>query len=289
MENNRSLANYTNFGCGGAAQLFFMPENKDDLLNFLEINGGKQKITVIGGGTNLLIRDGGVEGVVLVTRKLRDVTFSNGSIVAECGLANAKLFNFAKGLNLGGFEFLGCIPGTVGGACRMNAGCYGSELKDILISIEVVDPVGNVRTIGASECNFGYRKNGLPENFIFLRATFDASKFTNRDESEKIFRKMLGEKLRTQPGGEKTCGSTFKNPPDVPAWKVIEQIGLRGVDFSGAMFSEKHANFLINHGKSTATNLENLIDLARHRAKDLMGIDLELEIKIIGGRDAQRG
>ncbi|MDR2777736.1 MAG: UDP-N-acetylmuramate dehydrogenase [Rickettsiales bacterium] len=283
---NESLAKYTNFGCGGVAQLLFTPENTDDLINFLRSEGRGQKITIIGGGTNLLVRDGGVDGVVIVTKKLNGIGLVNDNIVAECGVVNSRLSNFARNLDIGNFEFLGCIPGTVGGACRMNAGCYGSELKDILVSLDTVDPDGNVRAFSVDECALGYRKNGLPKDLIFLRATFRADIPRDRNESEEIFRKMLEEKLKTQPIGERTCGCTFKNPSSIPAWKIIKDVDLQGVDLNGAKFSEKHANFLINHGNCSSTDLENLITLAQSRVMDTMGIDLELEVEIIGNPNA---
>ncbi|MDR1495198.1 MAG: UDP-N-acetylmuramate dehydrogenase [Rickettsiales bacterium] len=282
LKRNEDLSKYTNFGCGGAAELFFAPETEEELIDLLRSRDKNQKITVLGGGTNLLIRDGGVDGLTILTKKLSRVDLVDGNLVAWAGTANSKLFSSAKDLDLGGFEFLGCIPGTVGGACAMNAGCYGFETKDILVSVDTVDFDGNVRTFSVSECAMGYRKNGLPKNLIFLRAAFRADRHSDKKKSEEIFRKMLEDKIKTQPLEKKTCGCTFKNPPNIPAWKVIRELGLQGVDLDGAKFSEKHANFLVNNNNATATGLENLINLAKARAREKMALELELELKIIG-------
>ncbi|MDR3078980.1 MAG: UDP-N-acetylmuramate dehydrogenase [Rickettsiales bacterium] len=282
LRKNENLGKYLNFGCGGSAELLFRPETLEELQEFMKSRDRSQKITVLGGGTNMLVRDGGVDGVTILTRGLNRIALVDGNIVAESGVANARLFSFAKNLGIRGFEFLGCLAGTVGGACAMNAGCYGSEIKDVLVSLEVLDFDGRVHSLSVADCSMGYRKNNLPKNLVFSRATFRADRSGDRKELEEIFRKMLTEKLRTQPLDEKTCGCTFKNPPDIPAWRVIKDLGLQGVDLGGARFSEKHANFLVNHAGATATDLENLIDLARSRAREEMKVNLELEIEVVG-------
>ncbi|MDR2778054.1 MAG: UDP-N-acetylmuramate dehydrogenase [Rickettsiales bacterium] len=280
---NESLSKYSNFGTGGTAETLFIPNSRDDLVNFLRISGGEQKINVVGNGSNLLIRDGILDGITIVTKGLNRISRSGNNIVAEGGVANTKLFNFARKLGIGDFEFLGCIPGTVGGACRMNAGCYGFEIKDILISLETVDFQGNVNYFDTRDCKMKYRRSGLAENLIFTGAVFSATIAREKQEIQKIFSEMLDKKLETQPLDEKTCGCTFKNPSGglPPAWRIIKNLGLQGKNFGGAKFSEKHANFLVNCGDATSTDLENLINLARNEAKSQMNIDLELEIKII--------
>ncbi|MDR2078013.1 MAG: UDP-N-acetylmuramate dehydrogenase [Rickettsiales bacterium] len=283
FKKNENLSKYSNFRTGGFAETLFIPDSKDSLINFLRANAGKQKITVIGGGSNLLIRDGNLEGVTIVTKDLNRISQIDDTIVAECGATTIKLFNFAKNLGFGNFEFLGCIPGTVGGACRMNAGCYGFEIKDILISLEAVDFQGNVSVFDVENCKMKYRKTDLPEDLIFLEAAFDAGVPREKQEIEKIFSEMMDKKLESQPLQAKTCGCTFKNPSGglPPAWQIIKDLGLQGKNFGGAKFSEKHANFMVNCGNASSTDLENLINLAKNEAKKRMNIDLELEIKII--------
>lgn len=282
---NKSLAKHSRFGVGGSAEYLFVPKNQKDLVNFLrklKKVKNNEPITVIGAGSNLLIRDGGVKGIVILTTNLNRVSVKKTRITAECGAMNSKVYNAAKEKGFGGFEFLACIPGTVGGSCRMNAGCYGSEIKDILIRIKTVSPEGILKTFTLNECNLEYRKNNLPDDLIFLEASFKIRNRKDKKEIEQNFKSLIDKKKESQPLDARTCGSTFKNLPDLPAWKVIKEVGLQSVDFNGVRFSTKHANFLVNEKSKSAKDIEDLIDLAKAKAKEKFGVDLELEIKIIG-------
>ena len=278
---NINLAKYSWFQVGGDAEYFFEPENLEELQNFLKNND--KNITIIGGGSNLLIRDGGVDGVVILLKNnFQNIELKDNILIADCGTLNSKLYNFAKNNNIGGYEFLGTIPGTLGGAIRGNAGCYGSEIKDFLISVEAIDFNGNIHNFSNKDCNFQYRKNNLPENLIFTKAFLKADTKKEKNEIEKTFNEMVEKRLNSQPHGVKTCGSTFKNPTEKPAWKIIQELGYQNKEINGAKMSEKHANFMINTSKAKAIDLENLGNLIIKEAKEKQNIDLEWEIRIIG-------
>lgn len=278
---NINLAKYSWFQVGGNAEYFFEPENLQELQNFLKNND--KNITIIGGGSNLLIRDGGIIGIVIVLKNnFQNIELKDDILIVDCGTLNSKLYNFAKNNNIGGYEFLGTIPGTLGGAIRGNAGCYGSEIKNFLISVEAIDFNGNIHKFSNKDCNFQYRKNNLPENLIFTKAFLKADTKKEKNEIEKTFNEMLEKRLNSQPHGVKTCGSTFKNPAEKPAWKIIQELGYQDKEINGAKMSEKHANFMINTGNAKAADLENLGNLIIKEAKEKQNIDLEWEIKIIG-------
>ncbi len=280
---NHNLSKYTWFNVGGNADIVFKPNDLSDLQVFLKEIDKNMPITIIGGGSNLLIRDGGIDGVVIIIKDtFKNISLKNNIIEVECGLLNSQLYNFAKSHNIANFEFLGTIPGTVGGAIRGNAGCYGSETKDILISIDAVDFNGNLKNFKVEDCNFQYRKNNLPQNLIFVKAYFKADIKDSKDNIESKYNEMIIKRNSTQPQGVKTCGSTFKNPPDKPAWKIIQELGYQDKEINGAKMSEKHANFMINTGTATANSLEELGELIKKDAKNKQNIDLEWEIKIIG-------
>ena len=278
---NINLAKYSWFQVGGNAEYFFEPKNLEELQNFLKNND--KNITIIGGGSNLLIRDGGVDGVVILLKNnFQNIELKDNILIADCGTLNSKLYNFAKNNNISGYEFLGTIPGTLGGAIRGNAGCYGSEIKDFLISVEAIDFNGNIHNFSNKDCNFQYRKNNLPENLIFTKAFLKADTKKEKNEIEKTFNEMVEKRLNSQPHGVKTCGSTFKNPAEKPAWKIIQELGYQNKEINGAKMSEKHANFMINTGNAKAADLEHLGNLIIKEAKEKQNIDLEWEIRIIG-------
>ncbi len=280
---NKELAQYTWFNVGGKADVVFEPYDIEDLQHFLNDIDKNILINIIGGGSNLLIRDGGINGVVIVLKNnFKNVYLENDILVAECGALNSKIFNFAKNNSIDNFTFLGTIPGTIGGAIRGNAGCYGKEIKDILISVDAIDFNGNLRTYTAEECNFEYRKNNLPENLIFVKAKFKTTKNMSKADIEKTFKEMQEKRLNSQPHGVKTAGSTFKNLPDKPAWKVVQELGYQNKEINGAKMSEKHANFMVNTGTAKAKDLENLGKSIIKDAKDKLGLNLEWEVKIIG-------
>lgn len=285
LEYNVSLAKYSWFGVGGNAEALFKPKDVNDLVNFLRNIDKSTPITVIGGGSNLLIRDGGIDGVVIVLKDtLKNIELKDDYIEVDCGIQAFKLYEFAKNNEIDGYTFLGTLPGTIGGAIRGNAGCYGGEIGNVLLSVEAVDFSGNVKTFTAKECNFEYRKNNLPNDLIFTRAKFKITGHKPKEEIENQQKENLEKRNNSQPMGEKTCGSTFKNMPERPAWKVVQELGYQGKEINGAKMSEKHANFMINTGKAKAADLEKLVELIKNEAKLKMGIDLEPEIKIIGNK-----
>lgn len=281
MEQNIDLSKYSKFGVGGKAEYLFTPNNIEELVDFIRNKKYIKPINVVGAGSNILFKDGLIKGTVISTKNLNKVELMDGFICAECGALNSKLFNFAKNNNFGGFEFLGCIPGTIGGSCRMNAGCYGREMKDVVYSVDVLDFEGNITSYNLEQCGFGYRTSLLDNNVIVLGVRFKTEIIEDKTIIEENFKKMIEEKIKSQPINEKTCGSTFKNLPNMPAWKVIKELGLQNVDFNGVKFSEKHANFLVNVNGNSANDIINLINLTKNRAKKELNIDLELEIQII--------
>jgi UDP-N-acetylmuramate dehydrogenase len=281
---NVPLTKYNWFGTNGKADILFIPKNKEDLIFFLKNKSTKLPIFVLGAGSNLLIRDGGIRGVTILLRKNLTKIFINndGNIESDCGIFNSKFFSFCKKNKIGGYEFLGTIPGTIGGAIRMNAGCYGSEIKDKLISVNAVDLDGNEIIYTNKECNFEYRNNKLPKNLVFISAIFK----TDKKESERIieanFKEMLKKRKLSQPTNVKTCGCTFKNLENYPAWKLIKEAGCQGLEINGAEMSDKHANFMINSGNASASDLENLGEKVRECVKKHSGITLEWEICRVG-------
>lgn len=282
MEKNVKLAKYSRFCVGGVAEYFYTPTDTEELINFIKNKQYKLPINVIGAGSNLIFKNELIKGTFIYTKNLNNIELNEDYIKVGSGVLNSKLFNFAKSNDISGFEFLGCIPGTVGGSCRMNAGCYNKEIKDILFEIKTIDLNGNIKTYTKEECNFDYRYCGLDENLIILEATFIKPAKGNKEIIENTFKEMLDKKLASQPINEKTCGSTFKNTSDEPAWKIINKIGLQGKNINGVAFSEKHANFLVNYSSDDSQDLIYMIELAKNKAKSELNVDLELEVKIIG-------
>jgi len=278
-----SLKDYSWFRTGGNAEVLFKPRDTNDVVVFLKKNS--LPVTVIGCGTNILVRDKGIRGAVVI---LNDKIGSGSAkllgdtIVADCSLSTSKLYKFAKDNNIGGYEFLGTIPGTLGGAIKGNSGCYGTEIKDVLISVSALDFGGNLKTFTNEECNFGYRKNNLPDNLIFVECTLKADIKRNDGDIEKIYKEMLQKRISSQPQDARTCGSIFKNPPDKPAWQIIRDLGFQNKEMNGAKMSDKHANFMINTGNATSKNLEDLGELIKQEALNRFNVNLEWEIKILG-------
>lgn len=277
------LAPLTWFKVGGAADIYFKPEDVEDLQRFLKINDGKHPITIIGAGSNIIVRDGGVEGVVIkLGRKFTDIHFDKSrNLVVGAGCLNYNLARFAEDSFVTGLEFLIGIPGSIGGGIAMNAGSYGREFKDIIISVEALDFRGNKYEFSLDEIGFGYRSNSLPKNLIFTSALIKG----NRAEREEISSKMkeiARKREESQPIREMTGGSTFANPEGKKAWELIDAAGLRGKSIGDAGISEKHCNFMINHGNATARDVEDLGEYARQEVKLNSGIDLKWEIKRIG-------
>lgn len=280
---NATLAPFAWFRVGGAAELLFQPADPDDLSLFLKNLDPEVPATVVGVGSNLLIRDGGVEGVVirLSAKGFGQVVLDDGFIRAGAALPDRRLAAFALEAGLAGFEFFHGIPGTVGGALRMNAGANNAETRDRLVAAQAVDRAGVGHAVLNTGMGFSYRHSSAPDDFIFTEATFQGTP-ADRVLIEAAMNAVEEHRESAQPIREKTGGSTFTNPPGLKAWELIEQAGCRGLRIGGAMVSPKHCNFLINTGEASAYDLELLGETVRARVLETTGVVLEWEIKRIG-------
>ena len=273
------------FNIGGKAKAYFKPENLKDLIDFLKKFGKKEKIFILGAGSNVLINDQGFDGVVIkLGKNFSNISIlPNKTIIAGSASIDKRVAEFATENDIGGLEFLSCIPGSIGGGIRMNSGCFGSEFKDILISVQAVDIEGKVLTIPSSNINFQYRKIDLPRSLIFLSASFQGA-FKNKIEAKKQIEILKEQKEKTQPTKIKTSGSTFKNPisqTSEKVWKLIKTSVPKNISFGDATISEKHSNFFVNKNKATYQDMKKLIDFVRGEVKKKTGINLDLEIEII--------
>jgi UDP-N-acetylmuramate dehydrogenase len=279
---NQSLAELTWFRVGGPAQVLFMPEDESDLAYFLGVLAADIAVTVIGLGSNLIVRDGGVAGVVVrLGRGFSDVTVDGVRVVAGAAVPDVRVARSAQEAGIAGLAFLRGIPGAIGGALRMNGGAYKGETKDVLVEARAVDRQGRIHTLGNADMHYTYRHCGAPEDFIFTQATF-AGMPGDRAAIAAEMDKITESREATQPIKSRTGGSTFKNPPGGKAWQLIDAAGCRGLIVGGAQVSELHCNFLINLGTATAADIETLGETVRKRVKESSGVDLEWEIKRIG-------
>jgi UDP-N-acetylmuramate dehydrogenase len=281
------LDRITWFGVGGPAEVMFRPADPDDLATFLAAKPVDVPVTVIGVGSNLLVRDGGIEGVVVrLGRGFVEVVTEGDTVIAGAGALDANVALAAAEARLAGLEFFAGIPGTIGGALRMNAGAYGVETKDVLIEAEALDGRGRMHRADATALGLTYRHSAAPSDWIFTRARFKA----RPGDKAAILARMAEireSREATQPIRSRTGGSTFKNPPGQKAWQLIEAAGCRGLVRGGAVVSDKHCNFLINAGTATADDLESLGEEVRTRVRAASGIELEWEIKRIGSKEAR--
>ena len=273
------------FNIGGDAKVFFKPDNLDDLVTFLKIFGKSEKIFVLGAGSNILITDNKFDGfVVKLGKNFSNISLlPNNIVVAGSAVSDKNLSNFAMENNIGGFEFLSCIPGTIGGGLRINSGCFGREFKDILLSVQVIDRKGVIKTIPSSKIKFGYRHSPLDKDLIFLSASFQGKK-KNREEINKEINKLKEEKNRRQPSRIKTGGSTFKNPinqTDIKVWELIKTSISTTKSFGDAKISEKHCNFLVNSKNAKFEDMMKLINFIKSEVEKKKNIRLETEIEII--------
>jgi UDP-N-acetylmuramate dehydrogenase len=273
------------FNIGGKAKIYFRPDNLPDLILFLKRFGNKEKIHILGAGSNTLISDKTFDGTVIkLGKKFANISIlPNGIIVAGSACLDKQLSDFALLNEVGGFEFLSCIPGTVGGGLKMNAGCFNKEFKDILISIQAIDKEGKVLTIPANKIIFNYSSNDLPDNLIFLSASFKGEK-KNKDKIEKEVFELKNKKNNAQPTKIKTSGSTFKNPinqSDKKVWQLIKESVPLNTSFGDACISDKHCNFFVNKNNATFDDMNRLIKFVQEEVKKKTGIILEKEIKIL--------
>ena len=279
---NQSLAELTWFRVGGPAQILFMPEDEDDLAYLLEDLPAEIPVTIIGLGSNLIVRDGGVPGVVVrLGRGFGEIAIAGLDVRAGTAAPDVKVARTAQEAGLAGLSFLRGIPGSVGGALRMNGGAYGRETKDALVEARAVDRSGRIHVLGNADMGFTYRHCAAPGDYIFTQATFRGQRGDPAVIAAEM-EKITESREATQPIKSRTGGSTFKNPPGQKAWQLIEAAGCRGLRVGDAQVSEMHCNFLLNLGKATAADIETLGETVRRRVKEHSGIDLEWEIKRIG-------
>ena len=273
------------FNIGGKSKIYFKAENLKDLIKFLKKIDNKEKIFTLGGGSNTLISDSIYDGVVIkLSNNFSNISLlSEDIIIAGSAVSDKAMSEFAKNNNVGGFEFLSCIPGTIGGGIKMNAGCFEREFKDILISVQAIDKLGNVITIPAKEINFKYRDSGLSDNLIFLSASFKGYK-KNSDIINEEIKKLKDKKEKAQPTKIKTSGSTFKNPigqSDKKVWQLIKQSVPLEKSFGDACISNKHCNFFVNKGNAKFNDMKKLIEFVSDSVLKETGVKLETEIKIL--------
>lgn len=277
-----ALAPVTWFRVGGPAEVMFRPADSDDLAAFIAEKPADVAVTVLGVGSNLLVRDGGVPGVVVrLGRGFAGIAVDGETITVGAGALDGNVARVAQDAGLTGLEFLSGIPGTIGGALRMNAGAYGSEIRDILVSATALDGEGSERRLLPAELGFGYRHCTIAEDWIFTGAVLRGQ----RGDAGEIARRMAEIRTAresTQPVRSRTGGSTFANPPAAKAWELIDRAGCRGLVVGGAQVSEQHCNFLINRGDATAADLEMLGEEVRRRVLAATGVTLEWEIRRIG-------
>ncbi len=287
LSEGAALDRITWFRVGGPAEVMFRPADRDDLAAFLAAKPADVPVTVIGVGSNLLVRDGGVPGVVIrLGREFATIAAAESELRAGAGALDLNVALSAAEAGIAGLEFLSGIPGTVGGALRMNAGAYGTEIKDVLVSAEALDERGGLHRLGLAELGLSYRHAAVSESWIFTAATLRGT----AGERAAIAARMAEiQRAReaSQPIRSRTGGSTFANPGEPAArgrkaWQLIEAAGCRGLRRGGAMVSEQHCNFLINTGSATAADLESLGEEVRRRVRETSGVELRWEIRIVG-------
>ena len=286
LSKNVNLSNYSWFNLGGNAEYFYKAKNKNQLKEFLEeAQKNNLKVTILGAGSNTLFRDNGVKGVVI--KLVQDFSFTKiiGKDIIEVGAAtlDRKVANFGRDNNLTNLEFLSCIPGSIGGAIIMNSGCYDYDISKILISIRAINKTNFKEIeINKNDISFSYRGTDLPKDLIILSAKFKGS-ISKKEEINKKQTYFIERKKLSQPSQVKTCGSTFKNiSKEKKAWMLIKEAGCESFTEGDAMISKKHCNFFVNNGKAKSTDIENLIKKVKNKVHEKTGVNLELEIKIIG-------
>ena len=280
-----SLKKLNWFNIGGETKIYFKPKTLQELVLFLKLNKNKEKLFVLGAGSNVLFKDEKFQGTIIKLSKnfSRISLLNDNTIVAGSGDLDKTLSDIATQNNISGLEFLSCIPGTIGGGIRMNSGCFGREFKDILISVQAINNFGEVLTIPAKDIGFSYRSCNLPKNLIFLSATFKGNK-KKKEIIEKEVIILKSKKEESQPTRIKTGGSTFKNPikqTSKKVWEIIKESVPENIKFGDATISEKHSNFFINKGNASYEDMKKLIDFVKKNVKNKTGIKLDLEIILV--------
>ncbi len=277
-----SLADMTWFRVGGVAEVLYRPADVEDLAEFLEAWPSDIPLTVIGVGSNLLVRDGGLPGVVVrLGRAFARIETAGAEVVAGAAAPDMAIALAARDAGIGGLEFLRGVPGTLGGALRMNAGAYGREIADVLVCVEALDARGEMHRALAGDLDLSYRHSSAPADWIFVRARL-RGRAEARDVVAERMARVKEAREASQPTRARTGGSTFKNPPGAKAWELIDAAGCRGLRHGGARVSEQHCNFLINEGGASAQDLETLGEEVRCRVLEATGLLLEWEIRRLG-------
>ena len=280
----QKLASHTWFGVGGNAEILYIPEEEKSLEKFLKVKPNDCKVFPIGAGSNLLVRDNGIDGVTLITSKLNKISIDkDGIITANSGSIDAEVARFARDHSRSGLEFLIGIPGTIGGGIKMNSGAFGSEFKDVLIDVKAINHDGEYKIFSNEDLKMEYRKIGLKDEWIFLSARFKTSSDSENNIRNKM-KKIILSRKSAQPIGVKTGGSTFKNPVGKKAWQLIDQAGCRGWKNGDAMISEKHCNFIVNLKNAKAHQIEELGQNVKQKVFENSGIQLHWEIERVGNR-----
>ena len=277
------MSKHTWFAVGGPAEVMFFPEDNEDLSWFLRTKPYNLPICVVGGGSNLLVRDGGVPGVVikLDSKFYKRWSLADGAITCGAGMRNADLKKIMLENRLGGLEFLVSIPGHLGGSIKTNAGCFGKEIKDVLLKATIVNGEGEIREVPAGDLMLSYRSSLFPDDWIITSLTLKTEE-KDPEETLKVINEQKNYRIKSQPHNEKTAGSTFKNPEGLKAWELIKKSGCADLRVNGAKVSEKHCNFLINTGNATAKDIETLGETIIQKVRENTSITLEWEIKRIG-------
>ncbi len=272
---HENLSKYSWFNLGGPAKVIFKPMNLNELSIFLKNIKEFDKIKVLGAGSNTLIRDGGFNGIIIkLGKSFSHLSLLNkNTVIAGASALDKNVSNFAFENSLTGFEFLSCIPGTIGGGVRMNSGCYGEDIEKILVSVQVMDFQGKMKVIYSSDIKFSYRGCNLGNNLIFVSATFKG-KSDNKLNIQKKINNLIKQKNEDQPTKIKTCGSTFKNPENSKAWKLIKDSGCGGMEVGDAYISEKHCNFFVNRGNAKFEDMKKLIDYVSSKVFEKTGFSL---------------
>jgi UDP-N-acetylmuramate dehydrogenase len=277
------LKKHTTYGIGGPADLMVFPNNKEDLIRVIEIiNENNMQLTILGSGSNILVSDNGIRGVVISLKKsLKEVNVNENILYAECGAMLGKIVRLAVKNNLIGLENLNGVPGTLGGALIMNAGAWGGEISENLVNVELINSKNELKKVPKKDINFSYRKSSFDKNDILLSAEFNLKK-AEKNLIKENFSKAQSGRTSSQPLDKRSAGSLFKNPRNNSAGKLLDNAGLKGFSIGGAKISEKHANFFINDGNASSSEMLQLIKKAHKEVKKQFDIDLSLEVKLIG-------
>ena len=280
---NESLKKHTTYGIGGPADLMIFPKSKQDLIKVIEIiNENKIQLTILGSGSNVLVSDNGIRGAVIsLKNSLKQIEVDNNILYAECGTMLGKIVKHAVKNNLIGLENLNGVPGTLGGALIMNAGAWGGEISENLIHVEVINSKSEIQKIQKKDLNFSYRQSSFNKDDILLSAKFNLKK-ADKDIIKENFIEAQSGRKKSQPLNKRSAGSLFKNPKNNSAGKLLDDAGLKGFSIGDAKISEKHANFFINDGDASSTDMLMLIKKAHQEVKERFNVNLSLEVKLMG-------